>query len=72
MVIMSGLKPCHHLNGNADRLFCRQLSFPLDIIFQSDALDQLHDHVEQPPVLSHVIDIYHVGMHQPRSRLRFA
>ena len=70
MMIVCRLKPCHHLNGNTDRLFCRKSSLFLYIIFQSDPFDKLHYHIVQTSVLTDVIHIDNVRMHQSCRSLR--
>ena len=71
MPVMCRLDPGHHLDRDADSLLCRKLSFLLNIILQRDALDQFHDHIVKSPVLPHVVDIHHIGVHQPGSGLGF-
>ena len=64
MVVMGSLKPRHHLDGDADGLFRRYPALFLDIIFQRDALYQLHDHVVEPSVLTDIVYVHDIGMHQ--------
>ena len=72
MMVVGSLKPCHHLNRNADRFFCRKSPLSLYIVFERNTFHKLHDHIEQSSVLSHVIYIPHIRMHQPGRRLSFA
>ena len=48
----------------ADGLFGRKSAFLFYIIFQSDAFHQFHNHKIQSAILSHVVYIYHIGIHQ--------
>ena len=69
VMIVGGLKSGHHLDRDTDRLFCRKLPLLFNIIFQSNAFHKFHDHIEQSSVLSHIIDIYHIRVHQSRRSL---
>ena len=64
MMAVSSLHSSRHLDGNADGLFGRKSAFLFYIIFQSDAFHQFHNHKIQSAILSHVVYIYHIGIHQ--------
>ena len=51
-----------HLNRDADDFLVGQPALSLYIIFQRNPLDQLHDHVIQPPVFSDVVYVDNIRM----------
>ena len=70
VVFVCRLKAQGNLDGDAGGLPHGQFTLPCDIILQGNALYQFHDDIVNAIVLPYVIDIYHIGMSQPRGRLR--
>ena len=64
MVIMGGLDAHTRLNGYTDCFFYGKTCFFLDIFFEGDSFHQLHDNIMDAVVLTNIINIYNVGMHQ--------
>ena len=53
-----------HLNGNSNGLLVLQTALLVNIILESDTLDQLHDNIVKRILLHYVIDTYNIRMGQ--------
>ena len=68
MMLMCRFHTGHHLDRNADGLLRRYPTLLFYIIFQGNTVYQLHDHKIQSPVLTDIVYIDYIGMHQSRCR----
>ena len=59
------------LEGKENRFLPPQRAFPLHVILQGDAVDQLHDDVLHIPCAGHIVHRHNVGMGQHSYRLGF-
>ena len=58
-----------HLDGDADGLAHVQPALFADVIFERDALDELHHDIVKNALVHDVVDADHVGVGKPGSRL---
>ena len=71
MLLMCRRNALCYLNGNADGLFNFQPPLLLDIAFQGNPLNQLHDYVMKLSFIDNIVNTDNVRMGKPGSRLGF-
>ena len=69
MLRMGRLNALSHLNGNADGFPGFQLSLFLNIVLESNSVNQLHDNIVELPFIHYVVDVYNIRVSQPGRRL---
>ena len=70
ITVMRRFKTERNLNCDAGRLFYAQFSFAVNIIFEGNSLNKLHNNIVNTTVLPDIIYVYNIGMGQPCRCLR--